>query len=245
MPFGRTADGAEFDLSSAKCRGEMLARYSAVEDRGVAFCQMCGKPRRHAFMEVNAIELKPEYYWRQMRLCLCLECSKRFELLRNDEMFRTDFFRKLRSVDLGNLRDNVRVRMPLCGGEVFEVVFTRAHISEIREILGVQNGEGVDCEDLSLFQEDAHVITDVRFSKIGDKALLAIREESLGWLSIDKAIKIGVLSSDYADYASMMPEADAKIARVQMMERFRLPVPVGTRQAAELAARLKGLLRRG
>ena len=145
VPFGRTADGAEFDLSSAKCRGEMLARYSAVEDRGVAFCQMCGKPRRHAFMEVNAIELKPEYYWSQMRLCLCLECSKRFELLRNDEMFRADFFRKLRSVDLGNLRDNVRVRMPLRGGEAFEVVFTRAHISEIREILGGTNVDCVDC----------------------------------------------------------------------------------------------------
>ena len=106
---------------------------------------MCGKPRRHAFMEVNAIELKPEYYWSQMRLCLCLECSKRFELLRNDEMFRADFFRKLRSVDLGNLRDNVRVRMPLRGGEAFEVVFTRAHISEIREILGGTNVDCVDC----------------------------------------------------------------------------------------------------
>lgn len=44
---------------------------------------MCGPIKPHGFIEVNHLELKPQYSFPQMRIALCQESSKRFEALRS------------------------------------------------------------------------------------------------------------------------------------------------------------------
>lgn len=139
VPYCRTDDGHEFEMASAEQRKEMLMRYAPQGQSGICFCQMCGKARHNAFMEVNSVEYKPTHYWKQLRLVLCLECSKRFELLRNKQNFREDFIRKLKYASPNDAIHNVQVRLPLPGGEIFGVTFTRAHLAEIQEILRLRD----------------------------------------------------------------------------------------------------------
>lgn len=135
VQYGKTVTGSEFALDSKECRSELLVRYAPVGVQNVCFCQMCCKPKRTVFIEVNNIELKPEHYWKQLRVSLCLECSKRFELLRQDLMFRNDLMRRLECAHPSNDQDNVQIRFPVAGGEQFSMVFTRTHLAEIQEIL--------------------------------------------------------------------------------------------------------------
>lgn len=76
--------GREFELSSREARLSALRRYSPYGRTDVCFCQMCRRVNRRVFVEANCIERKPRYYFPELRLTLCLECSKKFELLRNN-----------------------------------------------------------------------------------------------------------------------------------------------------------------
>ena len=80
-------------------------------------------------MEVNNIQLKPEYYFPQLRVALCLECSKRFEALRNKEHFREEFIKAIKQF---KLQDQGTVDIPI---ENERIKFTAKHLAEIQEIL--------------------------------------------------------------------------------------------------------------
>ena len=128
-------NGKEFELSSREARMSALRRYAPYGRTDVCFCQMCQSVKRVGFIEVNCIERKPKFYFPELRLTLCLECSKKFELLRSSKEFYEDFMGKLMRLSAPNDEDNVLLRMPMRGNSVFELLFTRTHIAEIQEIL--------------------------------------------------------------------------------------------------------------
>lgn len=49
------------------------------------FCQMCGNRFLEKYIERNGVQKNPQYGWKQMYLSLCLECSKDYTLLRNND----------------------------------------------------------------------------------------------------------------------------------------------------------------
>ena len=128
-------NGKAFELSSKESRQSALRRYSPYGRTDVCFCQMCQKVKRVGFIEVNCIERKPRFYFPELRLTLCLECSKKFELFRSNKEFCNAFIDKLLCLSAQNDDDNVLLRMPIRGNEVFSLLFTRTHMAEIQEIL--------------------------------------------------------------------------------------------------------------
>lgn len=134
VDFCVTPEGTEYELDTRDVRKAALLRYSPGH-ADVCFCQMCCKEKHVSFVEVDCIERKPKLYFPELRLTLCLECSKRFKLLRSDSSFSEDFIRKLKNFAPENQEDNVHFRMPMPGNRIFELVFTRMHFAEIQEIL--------------------------------------------------------------------------------------------------------------
>lgn len=135
--MGKRSDGRQFSLNSTEARRETLRRYEYEEKRGRSFCQMCGATKSKDLMEVNQIQYMPKYYLPQMRLSLCLECSKRFEHLRQDTDIREKFIADMRSTDIRNV-GNAAVKI----GEGNETVtFTAVHLAEIQEILRLLSDE--------------------------------------------------------------------------------------------------------
>ena len=106
--------GREFELSSREARLSALRRYSPYGRTDVCFCQMCRRVKRMVFVEANCIERKPRYYFPELRLTLCLECSKKFELLRNNRGFYENFIRKLIRFTAPNNETNVFFFVCLC-----------------------------------------------------------------------------------------------------------------------------------
>ncbi len=135
-------NGNEFELSSTAARAAALHRYSpqgnakdsTKRNTNFCFCQMCGALKQWSYMEVNCIEKSPEFYFPELRLALCLECSKRFEMLRNNKEFYEVFIKRLSAHCPQNNEDNVCIEVPLSDVKhLFR--FTRTHFAEIQEIL--------------------------------------------------------------------------------------------------------------
>ena len=82
------------------------------------------------FMEVNSLELKPEHYFPQMRVALCLECSKFFEAIRGKDSFREEYFNEIRRAD-PYVDENTEIPI----GQQHSLTFTATHLAEIQEIL--------------------------------------------------------------------------------------------------------------
>jgi hypothetical protein len=106
--------------------------YGYDSDRKYSFCQSCRQLTHRNYIEVNEIELKPEYEWSQMNLCLCLKCSKDFEKLRGNERSHAAFIQRLRTADLSQEEP---ICVPIEGKEIY---FTATHLGEIQEILRLQ-----------------------------------------------------------------------------------------------------------
>ena len=117
------------DVEKTNARNDIIQRYTPDENRYVCFCQMCKSVKPHKFIEVNSIELSPKYYWSQMRLSLCLECSKTFSDLRKNNDFRSKFINELKSIDF-NSDEPIDVKI---GTEI--ITFNQTHLAEIQEIL--------------------------------------------------------------------------------------------------------------
>lgn len=81
-------------------------------------------------MEVNNLELKPKYFFPQTRVALCLECSKRFELMRENRSIRDDYLNAIRDAKIS---DEGKVEIPV--GQEDILTFTATHLAEIQEIL--------------------------------------------------------------------------------------------------------------
>lgn len=115
-----------FTLNSEEDRQDTKKIYA----HGKCFCQMCGKVKNYGFIEVNNLELLPEYYFPQLRVALCLECSKRFKSFRQNEGIRRRYLEAIQGADT---QDQEKVIIPVGMGETF--TFTATHLAEIQEIL--------------------------------------------------------------------------------------------------------------
>ncbi|MEG2138417.1 MAG: hypothetical protein RRY64_07115, partial [Oscillospiraceae bacterium] len=126
---GKTVDGIVFDLSARDAREGVLSIYSPEGGRGKCFCQMCGKVKPHEWIEVNNIQAAPKYYMPQMRIALCLECSKHFESLRNNEKIANDFLAVICDAKITN---QGQIEIPI---KEYKIRFTATHLAEVQELL--------------------------------------------------------------------------------------------------------------
>lgn len=127
----RKSNGATFDLSGNDVRQRTLEIYTPEgTGKKISFCQMCLSVKDHKFMEVNNLELKPKYYFYQTRVALCLECSKRFELLRKNNNNREKY---LKAICRADVLQGGKVQIPV--GDGYTLTFTATHLAEIQEIL--------------------------------------------------------------------------------------------------------------
>ena len=81
-------------------------------------------------IEVNNIEISPEYFFSQLRITLCLECSKKFEALRRNDSIRNAFIESIIDYDI---YDEITVEISIGSGDT--ITFTAKHLAEIQEIL--------------------------------------------------------------------------------------------------------------
>ncbi len=126
---GQNDDGSTFDLGINDAREGALKTYAPLGSYGVCFCQMCGELKPQGWIEVNNIELLPDYYFPQTRIALCLECSQKFKALRNNETIRERFQQRIRSAVI---TDQGTIAIPI--GNEDTVRFTAKHLAEIQEI---------------------------------------------------------------------------------------------------------------
>ena len=126
-------NGKNVELNSSGIRQNTLKRYCVEESKGVCVCQMCKQTKLDKFMEVNNIELKPRYYWEQTRVALCLECSKIFKGIRENDSVRNRFMEDLMKA---NAITDMPVEIPI-GDRT--ITFTQTHLAEVQEILKKMN----------------------------------------------------------------------------------------------------------
>lgn len=127
---GQNKDGSTFDLGIRDTRDGALRIYSREGTHDLCFCQMCHRVKPYKLIEVNNIEVLPRYYFPQLRISLCLECSKRFEFLRGNPTIRNDFLAAIKKTSIQN-QGKVDVRI----GRDYTITFTAKHLAEIQEIL--------------------------------------------------------------------------------------------------------------
>lgn len=127
---GKRNSGEEFDLGIADARLGALRTYNPDPQEDICFCQMCKTPKNNVLIEVNNIELKPKFFFPQLRVALCLECSKRFEMLRSNQKIREEFHDRIRKASI--LGKGI-VEIPIFGDS--SITFTAKHLAEIQEIM--------------------------------------------------------------------------------------------------------------
>lgn len=127
---GQINGGKPFELEVPEARSGLIRTYTPEDYHGVCCCQMCKKAKSENFIEVNNIEANPEYFFKELRVALCLECSKRFESLRYNDSIRNSFINKILSTPIANQRN---IEIPL--GSEYTITFTGKHLAEVQEIL--------------------------------------------------------------------------------------------------------------
>lgn len=126
----RKKDCHTFYLDSEETRRAAFNRYTPEGAPTRCFCQMCKRVKPHGLIEVNNIEIEPKYYFPQLRISLCLECSKRFKNLRINSDIRNSY---LKAIDSAVILDQGKVDIPI--GKEETLTFTAKHLAEIQEIL--------------------------------------------------------------------------------------------------------------
>ncbi len=127
---GQRRNGDSFDINGDAARNNTLQIYTPEGANKLAFCQMCHKLKPYMLMEVNNLELNPKYYFHQTRVALCLECSKRFEVLRGKESIRKNYLRAIRDTKITS-----EGKLEIQVGHEETLTFTATHLAEIQEIL--------------------------------------------------------------------------------------------------------------
>lgn len=126
----KNRDGSTSNLDYNYAREGTLKTYTPFGAYRICFCQMCLKSRPYYLIEVNNIELLSKYYFPQMRIALCLDCSKNFEYLRANSNIRNAFIDSILQTSVG---DQGTVSIPL--GNEHTITFTAKHLAEIQEII--------------------------------------------------------------------------------------------------------------
>lgn len=127
---GKRSDGSTFALDSNDARKKTLTTYSPEGSYGQCFCQMCRRVKPYSLIEVNNIQTTPEYYFDQMRVSLCLECSKHFEALRSNTKIRDAYIAAIKNA---KITTQGTIDIPI--GNEEKLTFTATHLAEIQEIL--------------------------------------------------------------------------------------------------------------
>ena len=127
---GKDRNGNVFDLQSRDTREGALHIYASSKKHGICFCQMCKKRKPSSFIEVNNLQILPKYYFPQMRVSLCLECSKIFEGLRKNDSVREEYYNSIKDQKIGT---EGNICIPIGNDET--LTFTAKHLAEIQEIL--------------------------------------------------------------------------------------------------------------
>lgn len=105
-----------------------LNMYQSTFNQNKCFCQMCKRLTPHRYIERNDIERNPAYAWKQMYLNLCLNCSKDYKLLRNNEVIWQQFLSNIMRIN--PMTDGV-FEVPIGGASI---TFTATHLAEVQEI---------------------------------------------------------------------------------------------------------------
>lgn len=127
---GQVDNEEPFDLRISDAREGAMNIYAPEGSKKLCFCQMCRRVKSNYLIEVNCIESKPMYYYPQLRVALCLECSKRFEGLRGNRVIREQF---LETVSKTSVNNQGTVEIPI--GKADTITFTGKHLAEIQEIM--------------------------------------------------------------------------------------------------------------
>ena len=109
--------------------------YGSEYSEHKCFCQMCQKivPKTH--IERNDVQKQPKYGWDQMYLSLCLNCSKDYILLRNNNAVWEKFITNILEA---NVEDEETIWVPI-GNK--ELAFTAVHLAEIQAIFELEKEE--------------------------------------------------------------------------------------------------------
>ena len=116
-------------LDSSEIRENTLKRYRPASNTDGCFCQMCRVVKSTEYIEVNNIWTKPEYYWPQMRVALCLDCSKKFKIMRQNRDIIEKFYSNINTADI---QSGEAISVPIGNADIR---FTQTHLAEIQEIL--------------------------------------------------------------------------------------------------------------
>lgn len=128
---GQRSNGETFELGINDAREGALATYAPEGVHGMCYCQICQKVKPYRLMEVNNIEIKPKYYFPQLRVALCLECSKKFEFLRGNKAIRDHYMEQISSMQIEAYQGTVEIQID----HETTMTFTAKHFVEIQEIL--------------------------------------------------------------------------------------------------------------
>lgn len=126
-----TDDGKRYSYDLSYSRKTTLNKYSPEGGNNLCFCQMCRMPKIKEYIEVNNIESLPEYFFAQLRIALCLECSKKFEAFRRNNTIRKEFLKRITEYIIYD--DESIIDIPI--GKEDTITFTAKHLAEIQEIL--------------------------------------------------------------------------------------------------------------
>ena len=127
---GKNKSGDMFNLDISDAREGVLKIYSPAGINGLCFCQMCRKVKSRGFIEVNNIEKNPSFFFSQLRISLCLECSKEFEALRHNSSIGKTFINAIKNSVITN---QGLIDVPI--GNEKSIRFTAKHLAEIQEIM--------------------------------------------------------------------------------------------------------------
>ncbi len=127
---GKNQDGSTFGLDIRDARDGVLHIYTPEGASKLCFCQMCHRVKPYKLIEVNNIQVMPRYFFPQLRVALCLECSKRFESLRNNSTIRKEFMNALKTATIQN-----QGAIDVCIGHENSITFTATHLAVVQEIL--------------------------------------------------------------------------------------------------------------
>lgn len=113
----------------------ITSMYGSEYSEHKCFCQMCQRTVPKTHIERNDVQKQPKYGWDQMYLSLCLNCSKDYILLRNNNAVWEKFIGSIIETDVEN---EETVRVPI-GNK--ELAFTAVHLAEIQAIFELEKEE--------------------------------------------------------------------------------------------------------
>lgn len=125
----RLPNGKEQLINCGEIRENTLKRYRPSSNTDGCFCQMCRTVKSTEYIEVNNIWAQSKYYWPQMRIALCLDCSKRFEAMRSNKELIEQFYRSIEST---NVHTSEPITIQIGNADIR---FTQTHLAEIQAIL--------------------------------------------------------------------------------------------------------------